>query len=165
MKLGHKLHTWCQTKIYWPHQNLHSLRWSTGEFFEPPLPKKNRYLLSSLKLHTQFQRNLTTTQCSSPVMFQRLFTTLKTRVVSKPPNARLFIHLSFFVFSSPVRRTESYSDTPGVSVSMSVSVSISVSVSVSVKMLKFLVQVISFLMFLSTTLFFTDYNIQIHILL
>ena len=57
------------------------------------------------------------------------------------------------IFSSPVRRTESYSDTPGVSVS------------VSVKMLKFLVQVISFLMFLSTTLFFTDYNIQIHILL
>ena len=43
------------------------------------------------------------------------------------------------IFSSPVRRTESYSDTPGV----------------SVKMLKFLVQVIfSFLMFLSTTLFF-----------
>ncbi len=36
------------------------------------------------------------------------------------------------VFSSPVRRTESYSDTPGVSVS----------VSVSVKMVKFLVQVI-----------------------
>ena len=34
------------------------------------------------------------------------------------------------IFSSPVRRTESYSDTPGVSVS------------VSVKMLKFLVQVI-----------------------
>ena len=49
-------------------------------------------------------------------------------------------------FSSPVRRTESYSDTPGVSVS----------VSVSVKMWKFLVQVIfSFLMFLSTTLFYT----------
>ena len=41
-----------------------------------------------------------------------------------------------------------YSDTPGVSAS------VSVSVSVSVKMLKFLVQVISFLMFLSTTLFF-----------
>ena len=66
-----------------------------------------------------------------------------------------------FVFSSPVRRTESYSDTLGVSVSISVRVS----VSVSVNMLKFLVQVISFLMFLSTTLFFTDYNIQIHILL
>ena len=48
------------------------------------------------------------------------------------------------VFSLPVRRTESYSATPGVSVS----------VSVSVKMLKFLVQVLSFLMFLSTTLFF-----------
>ena len=47
------------------------------------------------------------------------------------------------IFSSPVRRTESYSDTPGVSVS------------VSVKMLKFLMQVIfSFLMCLSTTLFF-----------
>ena len=39
------------------------------------------------------------------------------------------------IFSSPVRRTESYSDTPGVSVSVSVSVSISV----SVKMLKFFV--------------------------
>ena len=38
------------------------------------------------------------------------------------------------IFSSPVRRTESYSDTPGVSVS----------VSVSVKMFKFLVQVIYF---------------------
>ena len=52
-------------------------------------------------------------------------------------------HCFLYFFSSPVRRTESYSDTPGVSVS------------VSVKMLKFLVQVIfSFLMFLSTTLFF-----------
>ena len=49
------------------------------------------------------------------------------------------------IVSSPVRRTESYSDTPGVSVS--------VSVSVSMKMLKFLVQIISFLMFLSTTIF------------
>ena len=65
------------------------------------------------------------------------------------------------IFSSPVRRTESYCDTPG----MSMSVSMSVSVSVSVKMLKFLVQVISFLMFLSTILFFTDYNILLHILL
>ena len=57
------------------------------------------------------------------------------------------------IFSSPVQRSESYSDTPGVSVS------------VSMKMLKFLVQIISLLMFLSTTLFFTDYNIQKHILL
>jgi len=66
----------------------------------------------------------------------------------------IIAYFSFFcIFSSPVRITESYSDTPGVSVR------------VSVKMLKFLVQVFSFLMFLSTTLFFTDYNIQIHILL
>ena len=51
--------------------------------------------------------------------------------------------LPVIIFSSPVRRTESYSDTPGVSVS------------VSVKMVKFLVQVIfSFLLFLFTTLFF-----------
>ena len=39
-------------------------------------------------------------------------------------------YLSPSVFSSPVRRTESYSDTPGVSVSVNVSVSVSVSVSV-----------------------------------
>ena len=54
MKLCHKLHIWCPTKVYWPHQNLHSLRGCTGDFWPPP-PKKNRYLLSSPKLHTLFR--------------------------------------------------------------------------------------------------------------
>jgi len=49
-------------------------------------------------------------------------------VVNKANSNFHHVKFAYFLFSSPVRRTESYSDTPGVSV--------------SVKMLKFLVQVI-----------------------
>ena len=79
-----------------------------------------------------------------PCSFFKMGTVL---LLPKPFLVRNEIYILYYllVFSSPVRRTESYSDTPGMSVS--------VGVSVSVKMLKFLVQVISFLMFLSTTLF------------
>ena len=65
LKLGHKLLIWCLTKVCWPHQNLCSLKGSTGEGFWPL-----KIDICSLLRNNTHNFDKTWPQPSSPVMYQ-----------------------------------------------------------------------------------------------
>ena len=76
MKLGHKLHIWCLTKVYWPHQNMRTLRGSTRDFLTPP-PNPLKIGICFVLQNYTHNFDETWPQPSSPMMYQSVLTASK----------------------------------------------------------------------------------------